>query len=213
MNAGNSAAYTNIEQQALRELHRLQGLMQRRFPGSDVHSWNAKDVLKHVRAIAKAEHERRDRIKLDMLNEQHRNKILMQAGETPIPRTRGVFGQRPLCNNNGLGAVLSEKTVWCPWVDVSKPVAGWPGQQEMAWEGDERAKTKVGRMMPIPRVPGNGTIAWHKMNAIDANKFDHFPKVPTGEDIYAPTEEIEEDVVPGLLNSSILEAIDSDEIK
>ena len=59
-------------------------------------------------------------------------------------------------------AVLSHETIWAPWSSPTDkhPEALWPDRTEFQYEGDDRAKSDVGRFLPLPRKPGNETVNW-----------------------------------------------------
>ena len=59
-------------------------------------------------------------------------------------------------------AVLSYETIWAPWSFPTDkhPEALWPDRTEFQHEGDDRAKSDVGRFLPLPRKPGNETVNW-----------------------------------------------------
>lgn len=59
-------------------------------------------------------------------------------------------------------AVLAHETIWASWSLPSDkhPEALWPDREEFQYEGDDRAKSAVGRFFPLPRKPGNETVNW-----------------------------------------------------
>ena len=95
-----------------------------------------------------------------------------------IPRIRPAFRGKRF--DDGKGAVLCCDTIWTLTIPSSangdrtprKHTAGWPCQQELKWEGDDRAKTSVRRFPPLPRVPGNKTVAWHHLQLVLPSDFD-----------------------------------------
>jgi hypothetical protein len=107
------------------------------------------------------------------------------------------------------GFVLSELTMWCPNWHLKDEMAEWPELQEMKWEGDDRAKTKVGRFLPLCRWRANPTLAWHQCKIVKTYHFDEVWRPPTLEDIVAPVDEIEDLDVVNLINQDILQAIGS----
>jgi hypothetical protein len=121
------------------------------------------------------------------------------------------------------GPVLAQRTIWCespdsfPW----RRTALWPSLHEMMWEGDQRVATengRYGRYTPLPRKPEDDEIEgqvgvwkrvhWSTRELIKPYPMDEVWCIPTGEDIYAPVDEIEDAVVPHLLNQEILDVID-----
>jgi hypothetical protein len=69
--------------------------------------------------------------------------------------------------------VLARSTIWNAWdIPIYKPSAAWPKHQEMKWEGDDRKVTGVGRFLPLPREPGNETVAWHHLRIVPTYELD-----------------------------------------
>ena len=91
-----------------------------------------------------------------------------------------VFGGRTFGNNNV--GILGHPTIWARGWTATKdhPEAPWPGPQEFREEGDERHTSNYGRFLPIPRVPGNRTVAYKQKPWTPVESFDrimHVPKV------------------------------------
>jgi hypothetical protein len=81
----------------------------------------------------------------------------------------------------------------------------------MKWEGSQRVATeggKYGRFLALPRVPAASDLNWQLLPLTKFYPLDEVWRVPNEEDVYAPTEEIPEEIVKGLLGSDVLEAID-----
>ena len=136
--------------------------------------------------------------------EAERKLVLMRdlAGTATIAP---ALGGRELSENRG--TVLCLETIWCDWgMGRQRKSAPWPSLQEMKWEGDDRAKTGVHRFPPIPREPGNATVAWHQLRAIKALEFDQVRKVPTMEDMDG-YEEVDTSAMH-LIDSTLLAEID-----
>lgn len=105
------------------------------------------------------------------------------------------------------GGVLSQSTIWCanPYKD-GPGAAPWPSQKELEWEGDARAKTKVGRFFPLPRHTGNPTVAWHMLPLVPVREFDQTQRVPTVEDMeWAKV--VNDDMDEKMVNSDLWKAI------
>ena len=69
--------------------------------------------------------------------------------------------------------VLARPTIWNTWnIPSHKPCAGWPKHQELKWEGEDRKMTGVGRYLPLPREPGNETVAWHHLKMVPSYELD-----------------------------------------
>ncbi|KAL1648889.1 hypothetical protein SLS58_002069 [Diplodia intermedia] len=121
-----------------------------------------------------------------------------------------AFGGRKL--SVGLGAVLCFHTLWCADYKTEwRRLAPWPSIAEQKWEGEDRARTKVGRYFPLPREPSNGSVPWNYLPMITSSPFDQIWQVPSELDILYPMEQINAEVEQDkhmLLNQSILDAID-----
>ena len=104
---------------------------------------------------------------------------LFKAG-SPTRRyaIRVAFGGRTFSGNRGF--VLSHCSMWSPWFVASgtRPIAAWPVIEELKEEGDERHTSGFGRFLPIPRVPGNETVAWKQKAFVPASPMDCVYPVP-----------------------------------
>ena len=114
---------------------------------------------------------------------------------------------------DGRGAVLGMPTIWRNGTDMygnpirdpfGRDYAPWPRLGEYKWEGDDRARSGVGRFLPIPRAGGNETVAWHQRPVHRPLDFDMVRAVPTLEDVHFPVEEIPADDVSLLLGDSLI---------
>lgn len=109
-------------------------------------------------------------------------------------------------------AVLSQQTIWCVNNDVPwREAASWPTMQEMKWEGIQRVSTengKYGRFLALPRVPAAPEISWQTLPLTKFYPFDEVWRIPNEEDVFAPTEDIPEELESTLLNKDILDAVD-----
>ncbi|KAI9804683.1 MAG: hypothetical protein M1833_006758 [Piccolia ochrophora] len=133
-------------------------------------------------------------------------KISNRQAMIGIPKVMPIFGGKIFSGDRG--TVLSQQTIWTPCATASQSKgAAWPSMQEMKWEGDDRAKTGVRRFPPIPREPGNETVAWHQLRAQKANDLDQVRKVPTREDIEDATS-VDESLPFHLVGSDIWDAIE-----
>ncbi|OCK79654.1 hypothetical protein K432DRAFT_405393 [Lepidopterella palustris CBS 459.81] len=174
--------------------------MRRLFPKTDFNDMDMPTWLEQRQAIIQARGRQLGRSVAFREDQRER-------GLPPI--TKLMRGREPKENR---GAVLCQQTIWCLKWDMKADKAPWPSLSELKWEGDDRAKTSVGRYLPLPREPGNATVAWHHLRVLQAFDFDEVRKVPTLEDILLPVDEIDDNKVPELINADLLEALDSDEI-
>ena len=83
--------------------------------------------------------------------------------------------------NDGRSAVLGQLTIWSVWAKSPEPrkLAPWPGKDELKEEGDERHTSDFTRFLPIPRVPGNETVAWKQKALVRAYYLDYVLPVGT----------------------------------
>ena len=111
---------------------------------------------------------------------------------------------------DGRSTVLARPTIWRKSLTPTVPnrhVAAWPNSTECKWEGDDRARSGVGRYLPLPRAGGNDTVAWHQRPMLEPLPFDAVRKVPTMEDVYNPVDEIPGADICFLVNKSVLIAV------
>jgi hypothetical protein len=116
---------------------------------------------------------------------------------------------------SNLSAVLCLPTIWCrdPFVAWGY-FADWPVAGELELEGNARIKTEnhmYGRFMPLPRVPPAHPMYdpdYTKCPVLPAREFDRTWPAPDHESILAPVDEIDEEMVPKLLNADILKELD-----
>ncbi|KAF4313506.1 hypothetical protein GTA08_BOTSDO00316 [Botryosphaeria dothidea] len=112
----------------------------------------------------------------------------------------------------GMGAVLCFHTLWCSDYKTDwRKLAPWPSIAEQKWEGEDRARTKVGRYFPLPRQPSNGSVPWNYLPMITSSPFDQIWKVPSELDILYPMDQVTAETEQDkhmLLNQDILDAID-----
>ena len=95
-----------------------------------------------------------DNMKRNIAIKQSRNTIDAKIAINPVLDGKTFTDNR--------SAVLSHKTIWASWSfpTDTHPEALWPDRTEFQYEGDDRAKSDVGRFLPLPRKPGNETVNW-----------------------------------------------------
>ncbi|KAF2834614.1 hypothetical protein M501DRAFT_1061544 [Patellaria atrata CBS 101060] len=184
--------------------------MERHFPHSPLIPSDFSEWLALRQETIRAKHRRTKKLLSVRSGEAARMELARGSGHSLPPPIQKAFGGRDFIGNRG--AVLGgQSTIWCPQHNIQwRPIAPWPGYQEMKWEGDDRATSKFSRYLPIPREFRNPTIAWHQVNTLPPYELDEVRKVPTMEDIYLPVDEIPDDQIPRLLHVDLLEAIDED---
>jgi hypothetical protein len=108
------------------------------------------------------------------------------------------------------GRALGEKTIWCEdWQNGKDEIAPWPCLAELKWEGDDRAKTGVGRFPPLPREQGPIGLPWNQLQAVEPYPLDQIARIPTMEDVYLPVDEIDDEVKYDLLNKDLEDAMNN----
>ncbi|KAF2016994.1 hypothetical protein BU24DRAFT_460094 [Aaosphaeria arxii CBS 175.79] len=186
----------------------LRNSMRRLFKHSDVAKWKHGDYLAHKQAQAQAEMERRA--------EKTENGKILRASPTlqqnPLDQVTHDLCSQLLAGlhfQGNISLVLGLPTIWCEnWTDGKEEIAPWPSIAELKWEGDDRAKTNVGRYPPIPREMGAPGIVWSQLQMVEQYPLDQVSLIPTMEDIYAPIEEIEDEVKYDLIPRSLEIAIE-----
>jgi hypothetical protein len=95
-----------------------------------------------------------DNMKRNIAIKQSRNTVADKIALKPVLHGKTF--------NDNRSTVLSNETIWAPWsLPTDKhPEALWPDRTEFQYEGDDRAKSAVGRFLPLPRKPGNETVNW-----------------------------------------------------
>lgn len=194
-----SQAWVSSEAQAQQQLEEefliVRNSMRRLFAHSEVAKWKLADYLAHRQEM------------IDLRNKklgsraQTRKALQSPSYLTISPETQDLLRAWGLSKGNfdqqgNCGRVLGEKTIWCTdWKNGKEEVAPWPTLAEMKWEGDDRAKTNVGRFLPLPRELGPASLAWNQLPVVEQYPMDQINKIPTMEDIYLPVDqEIEEEM-------------------
>ncbi|KAL9020919.1 MAG: hypothetical protein Q9185_001882 [Variospora sp. 1 TL-2023] len=145
------------------------------------------------------------RHKAEYLNDQKKDMQAKYGGAAITHKRVGrvMNGIQPGDGGDGRGAVLAEKTIWCPW-DASTedhPQAPWPCAEEMREEGDERHTSQFGRFLALPRNPGNETVSYKHRSPIKQHHFDRVWEVPNPDDIMDPM--LEENLMEGWVGKSL----------
>jgi len=189
----NSRTWMSQDAQTMQEFMVIRNCMRRQFRNADVSKWKYTDYIAHREAMVASQANRlanKVKAKEDALS----MRIPPISSETQQNLNKwGIFGN---FNQQGnLGRVLGEQTIWCAnWLDGKDEVAPWPSLAEMKWEGDDRAKTGVGRFLPLPREEGPPGLAWNQLPCVEQYAIDQVARIPTMEDVYLPVDDqIEED--------------------
>lgn len=183
-----SRTWLSPEAQTEQDFLVVRNAMRRQFRSSDVAKWKLEDYIAH-RAAMQASQANKLARQAEVKGKELMSDALVIPRETQDNMRRwGVYGNFEELGNTG--RVLGQSTIWCAnWKDGKEDVAPWPTLAEMKWEGDDRAKTGVGRFLPLPRERGPSTIAWNQLAVVDQYPLDQTAKIPTMEDIYLPIDD------------------------
>lgn len=125
---------------------------------------------------------------------------ISQASDWPPAIAPPIHGRS---FTDGRSAVLGMPSIWRNGTADAIPgrmTAPWPNAAEYKWEGDDRARSGVGRYLPLPRAGGNDTVAWHQRPMLEPLPFDAVRKVPTKEDVYSPVDANPDADISSVLN-------------
>ena len=109
-----------------------------------------------------------ENMKKDIATKQARNTVDAKIAIKPFLDGKTFDDNR--------SAVLAHETIWALWSlsTDTHPEALWPDRTEFQYEGDDRAKSDVGRFLPLPRKPGNATVNWKARDQLQAYRpLDH----------------------------------------
>jgi hypothetical protein len=182
----NSRTWISPDAQAQQEFLIVRNAMRRLFKHSDVAKWKLSDYVAHREAMVASQ--------ANQLARKVKAKEKALGITSPMPyelqETLRRFGLDGNFDEQGnFGRVLGEPTIWCRnWEDGKDEIAPWPSMAEMKWEGDDRAKTGVGRFLPLPREEGPPGLMWNQLPAIEQYPMDQVCKIPTMEDVYLPVD-------------------------
>ncbi|KAL6710860.1 hypothetical protein ACN47E_007917 [Coniothyrium glycines] len=185
----NSRTWISPEAQAQQEFLVIRNSMRRLFKSSDVAKWKLDDYIEHRQAVRAAQTQKlasRARAHEHLNISQY---VSISQGSQDMLRKLGLDGNFDMKGN--FGRALGEKTIWCKdWMTGKDEIAPWPTMAEMKWEGDDRAKTGVGRFLPLPREQGPPSLPWNQLPVVEQYAIDQICKVPTMEDVYLPVDDV-----------------------
>jgi hypothetical protein len=187
-NFRNSRTWMSAEAQAQQEWMVIRNSMRRQFKNSNVAKWKHNDYIAHREAMIAAQ-------ATELANKLRAKEEALSLRIPPIPQDTqqnlhkwGLFGNFAQVGN--FGCVLGEQTIWChDWLNGKDEIAPWPSIAELKWEGDDRAKTGVGRFFPLPREEGPPGLSWNQLPIVDQYPIDQVARIPTMEDIYLPIDD------------------------
>lgn len=203
----NSHTWVSPENQHMQEFLVIRNSMRRLFKHSDVSKWKFDDYVAHKKAMVES--------KKQLLAAKIKSREEEESLKVPVGDAGALESlMMRIPNNNyfmepGRSRVLNYKTIWCEGWEVEKEeVAPWPTHAELKWEGDDRAKTGVGRYPPLPRENGAAGIPWNQLQALEQHPLDCVGRIPTMEDVYLPVDEIDDDVKYNLITKDLEDAMD-----
>lgn len=187
-NFRNSRTWMSDEARAQQEWMVIRNSMRRLFKNSDVAKWKHNDYIAHREAMLAAK-------KDELANKLKAKEEALSLPIEDIPQDTqqtlhswGLFGNFSQVGN--FGRVLGEQTIWChDWLNGKDEVAPWPSIAELKWEGDDRAKTGVGRFFPLPREEGPPGLSWNQLPVVEQYAIDQVARIPTMEDVYLPVDD------------------------
>ncbi|KAI2483974.1 hypothetical protein Ptr902_02914 [Pyrenophora tritici-repentis] len=182
----NSRAWMSPDAQVQQEFLIVRNSMRRLFKNSDVAKWKLSDYVAHKEAVVAS--------KANQLARQveSKEKALYVSGDIH-PEVQEFLYKCGLHGNfeevGNYGRALGMQTIWCnDWLNGKDEVSPWPSLAEMKWEGDDRAKTGVGRFLPLPREEGPPGLIWNQLPVVEQYPMDQVCKIPTMEDVYLPVD-------------------------
>ena len=148
------------------------GLKRMRFDRSPFVPANLDEWVQHrtAYAVCQATFEKRRLV--------HKELLVKKGFTTGRYTIRRALGGRIFNDNRGF--VLSHSSIWSPRCITlgHRQTAPWPPMDELKEEGDERHTSGFGRFLPIPRAPGNETVAWKQKAFVPASPMDCVYPVP-----------------------------------
>jgi|TARA_R110002003_G_scaffold191_8_gene14773 hypothetical protein len=202
-----SRTWMSQDAQAMQEFLVIRNSMKRLFKNSEVAKWKLSDYIAHCEANMASRAN-----KLAKKLEAREEALALRVPPIPLETQQslnkwgllGNFDQR-----GNLGRVLGEPTIWChDWENGKDEVAPWPSLAEMKWEGDDRAKTGVGRFLPLPREEGPPGLAWNQLPCVEQYPIDQVARIPTMEDVYLPVDDQIEEEMEYLWSKDLEKAMD-----
>ncbi|KAF2639163.1 hypothetical protein P280DRAFT_403036 [Massarina eburnea CBS 473.64] len=203
-----SRTWLSPENQRQQEFQVIRNAMRRLFKKSEVAQMTYDDYIKHLEAVLASKTARLAQREAKEQNE--RRGFVIDEKLCAINVAATLPNKTNIQMHGNIGRVLGEKTIWCPdWQNGKEEIADWPSHAEMKWEGDDRAKTGVGRYPPLPRERGAIGITWGQLQVIEQYPIDQIAQIPTMEDVYLPVDEIREEDRYTLINKDLEDAMDA----
>ncbi|KAF2272915.1 uncharacterized protein EI97DRAFT_349819, partial [Westerdykella ornata] len=204
----NSHTWVSDDTKLMQDWLVIRNAMRRLFRHSEVAKWKYTDYIAHREAMIASAKARLDK-KLRVKEEERQRRLALTEQDYAYAEGLGYSVSGCLNWGGNRSLVLGEKTIWClDWQNGKEEIAPWPTLAEMKWEGDDRAKTNVGRFLPLPREIGAPGIAWSQLQVVEQYPLDQVQKVPTLEDILLPVDEIDDEVKYDLITKDLEDAMD-----
>jgi hypothetical protein len=205
----NSSMWMSDEQKQYQNFIVIRNAMKRLFKNSEVAKWKIHDYISHREAMVASEKARLAQC-LKIMEEDMAQTAKRTPQEEEYTKALAYCTMATLNLNGNRSLVLGEKTIWCvDWQNGKEEVSPWPSFAEMKWEGDDRAKTGVGRFLPLPRENGAPGLIWSQLQVIEQYRLDQVQLIPTMEDVYAPIDEIDDNVKYNLITKDLEDAMDA----
>ncbi|KAH7090728.1 hypothetical protein FB567DRAFT_298892 [Paraphoma chrysanthemicola] len=204
-----SRTWMSQDAHAMQQFLVIRNSMKRLFKNSDVAKWKISDYIAHFESTKAAN--------AQVLTKKIKAREEALAQEVPpiSQETQQSLNKWGLLGNfdqqGNFGRVLGEPTIWCrDWENGKDEIAPWPSLAEMKWEGDDRAKTGVGRFLPLPREEGPPGLAWNQLPCVEQYPIDQVARIPTMEDVYLPVDDQIEEEMEYLWSKDLEKAMDDD---
>ena len=209
---GSNQRKTNVWVSEEARLHQeylyVRNSLKRMFKNADAAQWTDKQYYEHRAMMLEVRKKKLVEKAKSMTSGVHTRVPSINPQQQDTMWRSGLYGNFNQEGNRG--RVLGEKTIWCvDWQNGKEDIAPWPCLAEMRWEGDDRAKTKVGRFLPLPREEGPPGLAWSQLQVVEHYPLDQVARIPTMEDIYLPVDEIDDEVKYDLITKDLEDAIDA----
>ncbi|KAF3008984.1 hypothetical protein E8E13_011526 [Curvularia kusanoi] len=200
---------------AAREYLAIRNSVKRNFKKSFIAKWTIADYMAHRDMMIASKNKLTEHA--DSIDDDpHPRPASLGPEMQAILQLSGLYHNANQTGNYSL--VLGERTIWCKdWQNGKEEIAPWPSPEEMKWEGDDRAKTNVGRYLPLPREQ-DWTIytrldkvqnSWSTLQVVEQYPLDQVARIPSLEDVYYPVDEIDDSVKYDLLTKDLLDAMDA----
>ncbi|KAJ4365439.1 hypothetical protein N0V95_000490 [Ascochyta clinopodiicola] len=204
----NTRTWVSEEARAAQEFLVVRNSMKRLFKNADVARWKVADYIAHREALMASAAKKLSRKAQDKEEGTFLSIPPISPQQQDTMRRCGLNGNFDQIGN--FSRILGEKTIWCKdWQNGKDELAPWPCLAELKWEGDDRAKTGVGRYPPLPREQGPVGLPWNQLQAVEQYPLDQIACIPTMEDVYLPVDEIDDAVKHSLLNKGLEDAMDA----